>query len=188
MVVQETNIYVLRLEKGRFYVGRAQNVERRFQDHCQGHFTDWTRKYRPIAIETVYPNVSPFEVDRITKEFMAVYGVHKVRGGSFSAVELAETPFLKREIWGATDCCLNCGRRSHTSSECVATRDIYGDEIFEPEVDQYSNLDEDEYENSWREDDDDVSWGEAPQNEFNDQICANCGYHGHSKVECYDTM
>lgn len=182
--MSQTNIYVLRLEKGRFYVGKSRNVEQRYQEHCQGRGSEWTRKYPPLAIHEVYRNVSPFEEDRITKEYMAAHGVYKVRGGSYSAVNLPEAPFLKKEIWGATDCCFNCGRRSHFSSECIATHDIYGDEIFdnEPERD-YSTEDED-FEPSTEEDDD--SFEDGSEGEYTDQICGNCGYHGHTKVDCYD--
>ena len=62
-----TNIYVLRLRSGKYYVGKTDNVEKRFQDHMSGSGASWTRKYKPIAIERVIKNASHFEEDKVTK-------------------------------------------------------------------------------------------------------------------------
>jgi 2',3'-cyclic-nucleotide 2'-phosphodiesterase (5'-nucleotidase family) len=40
--------------------------------HQEGNGSRWTRKYKPIEIESVYKNVSSFEEDKITKELDSV--------------------------------------------------------------------------------------------------------------------
>ena len=100
-----TCIYVLRLEGGRYYIGKSDNVMNRYQQHLNGNGSAWTRKYKPVSLEKTIENVSPFEEDKITKEYMSKYGIDKVRGGSYVEVELSEFHIdaLKMEIWAAKD-------------------------------------------------------------------------------------
>jgi predicted GIY-YIG superfamily endonuclease len=58
-----TNVYVLRCEDGKRYVGKAADVQKRFQEHKNGNGSAWTNKYKPVIIEKIYKNVSPFEED-----------------------------------------------------------------------------------------------------------------------------
>ena len=51
-----TNIYILRCEGGRYYVGKSDNVMKRYQQHLSGSGSAWTRKYKPIAIEKMIKN------------------------------------------------------------------------------------------------------------------------------------
>lgn len=118
-----TIIYVLRLEEGKYYVGKTSNMERRFQDHLSGNGSTWTRKYRPIEIIKVVEDASMFEEDKLTKEYMAEYGIDNVRGGSYVTLELStdQKEFLKREIWGAQDLCVRCGKAGHFIRQCPIT-------------------------------------------------------------------
>jgi predicted GIY-YIG superfamily endonuclease len=69
-----TNIYILRLEGGKYYVGKSEDVINRYQQHMNGGGSSWTRKYKPISLEKTIENASPFEEDKITKEYMSKYG------------------------------------------------------------------------------------------------------------------
>ena len=73
--MSKTNIYVLRLAGGNFYIGKSNNIMSRYQDHLSGNGSDWTRKYKPVALDKTFDNVSPFEEDKITKEYMSKYGI-----------------------------------------------------------------------------------------------------------------
>ena len=83
------------------------------QEHCgtilNGTGSTWTKQYKPIQLETTYENVSPFEEDKVTKEYMAKYGIERVRGGTYVAemLETSQLDSLKKEIWAATNCCPN---------------------------------------------------------------------------------
>jgi predicted GIY-YIG superfamily endonuclease len=126
-----TNIYVLRLEGGRYYVGKSEDVMSRYSQHLNGRGSAWTRKHKPVGIEKTFENVSPFQEDSITKEYMSKYGIDKVRGGSYVEVELSDfhKDALNMEIWGAKDLCSQCGRKGHWVKNCHATKDVSGNKI-----------------------------------------------------------
>jgi predicted GIY-YIG superfamily endonuclease len=123
-----TNIYVLQLEGGKWYVGKSNNIVSRLKEHLSGTGSVWTKKYRPISVHKTLENVSAFEEDKVTKEYMAKYGIDRVRGGTYVAETLdpAQVDSLNKEIWAATDCCTNCGRKGHFVKDCVAKTDVNG--------------------------------------------------------------
>ena len=138
--MSNTNIYVLRLEGGRYYVGKSDNVMTRYQQHIKGSGSAWTRKYKPVSLEKTIENVSSFEEDKVTKEYMSKYGIDKVRGGSYVEVELSEfhTDALKMEIWAAKDLCTQCGRPGHFVKDCHAKTDASGNKIeYEEDNDEW---------------------------------------------------
>jgi predicted GIY-YIG superfamily endonuclease len=145
-----TNIYILRLEGGRYYIGKSDNVSARYKQHCDGEGSAWTRKYRPIALEKTVTDASPFDEDKLTKEYMAVHGIDKVRGGSYVEMTLSEfhKDALKMEIWGAKNYCTQCGRSGHFVKECYAKTDVSGAPIAY-EGDDSDNEDSDEDDCMW---------------------------------------
>lgn len=126
-----TNIYILRLAGGRYYVGKTENPMQRYAEHLAGRGSAWTRKYRPVGIEKVIEGASPFDEDKITKEYMAKHGINNVRGGAYVSVELDEVQqeSVTREIWASSDCCTTCGRKGHFAAGCYAQKDVNGDVI-----------------------------------------------------------
>jgi predicted GIY-YIG superfamily endonuclease len=138
--MSNTNIYVLRLEGGRYYVGKSDNVMNRYEQHIKGSGSAWTRKYKPVSLEKTINNVSSFEEDKVTKEYMSKYGIDKVRGGSYVEVELSEfhTDALKMEIWAAKNLCTQCGRPGHFVKDCHAKTDVSGNKIeYEEDYDEW---------------------------------------------------
>jgi predicted GIY-YIG superfamily endonuclease len=126
-----TNIYILRLQGGRFYVGKSADTARRYQEHLAGTASAWTRKYKPVALERVITNASSFDEDKYTKELMAKHGIEKVRGGAYvtEVLEDFQEEALRREIWGAGNKCTLCGRAGHFVKDCYARTDVEGNEI-----------------------------------------------------------
>ena len=192
--MSQTNIYVLRLEGGRYYIGKSDNIMKRYQQHLNGSGSAWTRKYKPISLEKTIENVSSFEDDKITKEYMSKYGIDKVRGGSYVEVELSEfhTEALKMEIWGAKDLCKQCGRKGHWVKDCYAKTDVSGNKI------EYEDSSEEE-EEVWCcskcdkefEDEDDCVKHErfcgkkSYVNSNSSNKCYNCGKYGHWANDCW---
>jgi predicted GIY-YIG superfamily endonuclease len=129
--MNNTHIYILRLKGNRYYIGKTENVLRRYKEHCKGEGSAWTRKYEPLELALVIEDASPFDEDKYVKEYMAKYGIQNVRGGSYSSEVLDEAQLymLQREIWGAKDRCITCGRSGHFGKACFAKTDIYGKEI-----------------------------------------------------------
>ena len=82
--MDSTNVYVLRQEGGKFYVGKTANLERRFEQHMSGHGAAWTQLHKPTGVEKVFHNVPSSEEGRITKEYMRKYGAENVRGGGYT--------------------------------------------------------------------------------------------------------
>jgi predicted GIY-YIG superfamily endonuclease len=107
-----TNIYIIKLDQGKYYVGKTKNVAQRYQEHLLGQGSSWTRKYKPLKLDTVIENASPFDEDKQVKIYMAKYGIENVRGGTYVADKLSEEQeqALKAEIWGSSDLCNKCGR------------------------------------------------------------------------------
>jgi predicted GIY-YIG superfamily endonuclease len=187
-----TNIYILKLEGGKFYVGKTDNVINRYQQHLNGSGSAWTKKYKPIGIEKVIPNASPFEEDKVTKEYMAKYGIENVRGGAYVEVELSEfhRDALNMEIWAAKDLCTTCGRSGHWAKDCYATCDASGNRIER----------EDDSEEEEESDEERIICGDCDK-EFTSELsfdrhscktktktkgsCYRCGRPGHYSPDCY---
>ena len=121
-----TTIYILRLEGGRYYVGKTDNVMIRYQQHLNGGGSAWTRMYKPITVLKTIENASPYDEDRYVKEYMDIYGIQNVRGGSYVSLELSDSQknAIQSEIRGATDVCSNCGKKGHFVKDCYIKKNI----------------------------------------------------------------
>jgi len=116
-----TTIYILKLNNNKYYIGKTnRNVKERYQEHLEGIGSFWTKKYKPLSVVKQIENSSPFDEDRYVKEYMAIYGIDNVRGGSYNQEELnGETiKFLKNELRTSKNECYKCGSTSHFVSEC----------------------------------------------------------------------
>jgi predicted GIY-YIG superfamily endonuclease len=118
--MEKTNIYVLKCEKGKYYVGKTNNIERRIEEHLLNNGSAWTQKYKPLKIVEVLKNQSPFMEDTITKKYMAKHGIDNVRGGAYVQEKLDDVQYdaLQRELWSVSGACMRCGRKKHMASEC----------------------------------------------------------------------
>jgi predicted GIY-YIG superfamily endonuclease len=118
-----TSIYVLRLEGGRYYIGKSDNVIKRYQEHLNGSGSAWTKKYPPIKLELTRPIQGDHDENNTTKDYMKKYGIEKVRGGSYTQMALPEDVkvLLERELRGNADVCYKCNLPGHFIEQCPIT-------------------------------------------------------------------
>lgn len=86
-----TFIYTLKLEKGKYYVGKTNNPEFRLKSHFSSNGSKWTKIYKPLKVIELKPNCDDYDEDKITMQYMDRYGINNVRGGSFVSVKLDES-------------------------------------------------------------------------------------------------
>ncbi len=113
-------IYILKLEHKKYYIGKTINPNRRLQQHYNSEGSTWTKLYKPLKIERVIPDCSNFDEDKYTLEYMSIYGIDNVRGGSFCSVVLTEDikKIILHMIRSNSDKCFICGNEGHFASNC----------------------------------------------------------------------
>jgi predicted GIY-YIG superfamily endonuclease len=178
-------IYILQLEKNKYYIGKTKNIEKRYKEHKDGTGSKWTKKYKPIKIINTFETISQFDEDKYVKEYMSKYGIENVRGGSYVSLELDDISIitLQKEIWHSKNLCTRCGRNSHFVENCYAIKDINGNIIDEE---------------SYSEESDYIYCCEYCDNEFDTEYncikhekyckkrpCDICGKKGHRETNCF---
>ena len=151
-----TTVYVMKLASGKYYVGKTDNLDQRIDQHMSGRGAVWTQKYRPISVEKVLKNASHFDEDKVTKEYMAKYGVENVRGGTYvkEKLDYTQKETLQKEIRNATDCCTRCGREGHFVQSCYAKTAVTTKKGRKDDDDEDDEDDEDEDEDEDEDDED----------------------------------
>ena len=80
-------LYVLRLEGDNYYVGMSYNLNFRFAQHWQGKGAKWTKLHKPLeVIRIIYPALEENIENKITLEYIALYGADRVKGGSYCKI------------------------------------------------------------------------------------------------------
>ena len=177
-----TNIYILKLQNGKYYVGKTDNIEKRKQQHMNGTASTWTKKYKLISVEQIIPNASDFDEDKYTKEYMHKFGINNVRGGTYVTEELDEIQqySLQKEIWGAKNLCTQCGRSGHFVKNCNYERDINGNDIYNIWICDYCEEEFDEKELCEKHE----KYCNNKRKPISIKTCFDCGKTGHYSDNC----
>lgn len=87
-------LYILRLRDGYFYVGTttSSSISLCIRNHYSGNDVEWTRIHKPVAlvkqIECSEGLNRCLQEDLYVKQLMLEHGLERVRGGTYSCVEL----------------------------------------------------------------------------------------------------
>ena len=100
-----TTIYILELEDKKYYVGKTTNIVQCWKDHIAGKASYWTSMYKPISIIKVIEHGSVDDIDKHVKEYMLLYGIDNVRGGTYNQYKLnySITIALENELKTSND-------------------------------------------------------------------------------------
>lgn len=113
-------IYVLKLEKNKFYIGKSGNPDYRIEQHKSGKGSAWTRNYKVLEeIERVEGD--DFMELALTLTYMKKYGIENVRGADYVQVVLSRENIeeIKRHIAHDSGECFSCGKKGHYIGECT---------------------------------------------------------------------
>jgi len=71
-------IYALKLEQGKYYIGKTNSPGFRIDQHFQSGGSTWTRKYNPISVLEIINNCDDYDEDKYTRIYMDKYGIEFV--------------------------------------------------------------------------------------------------------------
>jgi hypothetical protein len=113
-------IYTLKLQNNKYYVGKTNNPQFRFDAHFDAGGSAFTKKFKPLEIHQLVPDCSDHDEQRITQEYMGTYGIQNVRGGPWTQMLLSdeEEDFIQKLLDSETDACYECGSQGHFANKC----------------------------------------------------------------------
>jgi putative DNA primase/helicase len=114
-------IYGLSLIEGKYYIGKTEDLDRRFHEHTEGTATIWTKIYPPISKPIVLKyEADIFDENLFFKKYVLQYGLENVRGDIYCQIILSpqDIKHLNKELDSANNSCYSCHQLGHFVSRC----------------------------------------------------------------------
>lgn len=166
-------IYILRLQKGKYYIGKTSNPIFRLENHINNKGSEWTKLYKPLELLELIPDCDDYDEDKYTKIYMDKYGIDNVRGGSYTGIELSTNTIkqLIKSSNSANNRCFTCGKFGHFSNNCYKNM-LWCCEFCDKEfTDKNKCINHEQY----------------CKKKFKNTVCYRCGRDGHYISSCYAT-
>lgn len=83
---KQTTIYKLDLEKGKKYIGKTTDIDKRLDQHFSGNGSEVTKKFKPVNAEVIdsCPGYLSNELEQAhTDKNIEKHGYNNVRGGKY---------------------------------------------------------------------------------------------------------
>ena len=109
-----TDVYVLKLENGNYYVGKTDRGEKRLKEHVKGRGAEWTKMHKPEKIHAYYRNAGDSGEKKVFNQMVKKYGAKKVRGAHFTKRKASAAELRKMEE--------SVGLKKKTSRRTKSTR------------------------------------------------------------------
>lgn len=186
--IKMLSIYVLKLEQGKYYVGKTNNLAFRIDSHFNSNGSEWTKLYKPLYIQELIPDCDDYDEDKYTKIYMDKYGIDNIRGGSYTSVNLstATKNHLTKVSNSTNNRCFKCGQSGHFAKECGNDADDDMDTSSEEEGVYYCcEYCDKEYLNKQACRNHEKRCKNKKSYSYNN--CFRCGCEGHYVSNCYAT-